>query len=335
MQTPYYKDTYVLVKNELQSILHAIEEHLKNTSPDKDDVNTLRSLLTVVVKLLTNVTELYDTAMELSSFNRFLLKKFEGSDEEITFWTGFHSYSSLQYFIKFFVHPNMDKIKYWGSMNKDEEAYDKCGPKRKLEPEDELFLTLVKLKQGSANKDLAERFEISSSQVSRIFITWVNLLFQILTEIDIFMSKRKVKHTLPESFKGLYEDVIIILDCTEMECERPSDLELQAATYSSYKSRNTVKGLVGMAPNGIPTFISDLMEGSVSDNEITVQSGLLDRLPRGCAVMADRGWTNRDTLARRGIRLVTPSFMHGKSQMDLPSLVESVAIARVRIHVER
>ncbi|XP_028514894.1 uncharacterized protein LOC114575052 [Exaiptasia diaphana] len=272
--------------------------------------------------------------------SKFSLQKFYGSDEDIRFWTGFPSHSSLLYFIDHFVLPNAMKIKYWSTHYRvDEEDglhdRDRCGPRRSLRPEEELFLTLIKLRRGSANEDLAERFNISSSHVSRIFITWVNFLYRLLTTIDIWMSHKKVKRMLPQSFKGLYDDVIVVLDCTEMECERPSDLELQAATYSSYKSRNTVKGLVGISPNGIPTFVSDAMEGSVSDNDITVKSGLLEKLPKGCAIMADRGWTNKDALARQGVRLVTPSFLMGKKQFDLPSLVESVAIARVRIHVER
>ena len=40
-------------------------------------------------------------------------------------------------------------------------------------------------------------------------------------------------------------------------------------------------------------------------------------------------------LARKGVRLVTPHFLYGKKQLDIPELVESVSIARVRIHVER
>ena len=55
----------------------------------------------------------------------------------------------------------------------------------------------------------------------------------------------------------------------------------------------------------------------------------------GDAIMADRGWTCANWLARKGIRLITPHFLNAKEQMSIPELVESVAIARVRIHVER
>ena len=293
-----------------------------------------RNLLGTVIKLLQNVTELYETTLEVTSCKRFSLSKFSGSDDDIQFWTGFYSYSALTFFIKHLVEPNLTNLRYWGSDNAEERDF-KCGQKRSLGPEDELFITLVKLKQGSANRDIAERFDVSESSVSRIFLTWVKFLETILTKLPIWMSKRKLKKTLPSAFKGMYEDVTVVVDCTEMQCEKPSDFEVQAATYSQYKSRNTVKALVGISPSGVATFISDLMEGSVSDNEITMKSGLLDKMEPGSVIMADRGWTNKDALAKHGIRLVTPAFLMDKKQLNLPALVESVSIARVRIHVER
>ena len=117
--------------------------------------------------------------------------------------------------------------------------------------------------------------------------------------------------------------------------ERPSDFEVQAATYLTNKSCNILKGLIGISPNGIPTFVSDLFEGSISDNQIVFDSGLVDKLVEGDAIMADRGFTGREALARHKIRLVTPHFLNDKGLMIMQDLVESVSIARVRIHVER
>ena len=41
-----------------------------------------------------------------------------------------------------------------------------------------------------------------------------------------------------------------IIDATELYCEVPASLSLQSQCYSSYKSHTTMKGLVGIAPNG-------------------------------------------------------------------------------------
>ena len=70
-------------------------------------------------------------------------------------------------------------------------------------------------------------------------------------------------------------NVRVILDCTEIRCEAPSSLTLQSETFSHYKNTNTFKGLIGIAPCGVITLISKLYTGSISDREITQQSGIL------------------------------------------------------------
>ena len=70
-------------------------------------------------------------------------------------------------FWKHYVERNTTAMRYWGADNsKTKDGTGKCGPKRA--PIDELFMVLVKLKRGSANKDLGERFSVHESHVSRI-----------------------------------------------------------------------------------------------------------------------------------------------------------------------
>ena len=63
--------------------------------------------------------------------------------------------------------------------------------------------------------------------------------------------------------------------------------------YSHYKNHVTYKVLLGRAPSGGITFISQLYDGSISDKEIVRRSGILDeRLWQpNDGVMADRGFT--------------------------------------------
>ena len=58
-------------------------------------------------------------------------------------------------------------------------------------------------------------------------------------------------------------------------------------TFSNYKYNNTFKGLVGISPDGVITFVSSLFPGSISHKELTRRSGLLDLLEPGDSVMAD------------------------------------------------
>lgn len=330
----YYETTHILLKDDLQNLLDSILEAL---DADKlEDPAQLKALLRTATNLLKGMKELCDTITEQRQLDKFSLQRFQGSDEDIKFWTGFFSYDTFITFYRNLMEPNIGRMKYWGSDNSKDDASAKRGPKRRLQPIDEVFLTLVKLKRGSANADLAERFKIDDRHVSRIFISIVTLMHDVLTKFDIWLSRNKTKKYLPKCFNPLYKDVRVVIDCTELKVERPSDFEVQGATYSSYKGCNTVKALIGISPSGIPVYVSDLFEGSISDNAITMQChDFVDRLEPGDAIMSDRGWTCKGFFAKKGVRIITPHFLGSRKQLALNELVESVALARVRIHVER
>lgn len=85
-------------------------------------------------------------------------------------------------------------------------------------------------------------------------------------------------------------------------------LDTQGHLYSQYKGRTTLKALIGMAPNGVITFASDLYNGSTSDKAITADCGLLQHLQPGEMIMADKGFTIRGILPD-GVSLNIPSFL--------------------------
>ena len=46
-----------------------------------------------------------------------------------------------------------------------------------------------------------------------------------------------------------------------------STLALNSACYSSYKGTSTMKGIVGISPLGVKSFMSKLYTGSISDKD--------------------------------------------------------------------
>ena len=159
-------------------------------------------------------------------------------------------------------------LNYWGSDYAKVQLPDieKKGQKRFLEPDDELFLTLCRLRVNMREKVLAHNYNISVSQVSRIFATWLDLLFSRLIQLLVWATRRTVEETMPELFRQKYPLTRVVLDCTELFIEKPSCFRAQTETYSSYKSHNTAKGLVAIAPNGALTFVSDLYGSHCSDS---------------------------------------------------------------------
>ena len=126
-------------------------------------------------------------------------------------------------------------------------------------------------------------------------------------------SKEQIKFYMPPVFKSFYPDLVSIIDCTELQMESPSSLDKKSLCYSSYKSRPTMKALIGITPNGVVLFCSELYCGSISDNAIVNKSGFLTHINRGDLVMADKGFTIQDELASVGA-LTLPHFLKGKKQ---------------------
>ena len=92
---------------------------------------------------------------------------------------------------------------------------------RMLDPINQLFLTLVKLKLNLKLKDLAFRFGISLSVVSRYINTWICFLYHHLEEIDWTPSVNQVISTLPHSFKKMYPNTFTIIDGSEIFWRHP------------------------------------------------------------------------------------------------------------------
>ena len=107
----------------------------------------------------------------------------------------------------------------------------------------------------------------------------------------------------------------------------------QCATYFHYKHRNTLKSLVGVAPNGFVTFASALDPGSCSDKEIVKASKVLDQMEPGDLVLADKGFLIQDIMPQ-GVSLNLPPFLT-TPQFTIAQAKLTTKIARARIHVER
>lgn len=271
---------------------------------------------------------------------QFSLDKIKDDNAAILFYTGFPNYEALMSFFHY-IEPKLNKMQYWKGekLLKESQPYqidkdkNKPGPSRRLTYLEELLLVLMRLKAGLFVQDLADRFGISTSLVSRICITWINLLYLELNDIFPFPSQELVRKNMPKEFNE-YPTTRIILDCSEIFIQRPSAMLAQCETWSEYKHHNTWKVLVGVTPNGQVSYLSDLWGGRVSDKQITRESGVLDLLDAGDNVMVDRGF-DISNIVPNGVTVNMPPFLAGRDQMTAAETEETMSIASVRIHVER
>ena len=245
-----------------------------------------------------------------------IIKDMLRDDEYVKFYTGLPNLACFN-FIWNLIQPYTKKIKYWDKKKEAKSHYQgdvsnrKPGRHRQLTVKEEYLIVLCRLRLGLLNRHLGDIFGVSESTISKTVTTWVCLLAKIFNGTLLrWPSREEVKHQFPKSFKR-YPDTRVIIDATEFFIEKPTSPCAQKATWSDYKHHNTVKLLVGIAPNGAFTFISELWSGSTSDRKIVQESGLIDLLQEGDHVMADRGFNIRDLLTRRGVNLNIPPFSKG------------------------
>ena len=269
---------------------------------------------------------------------RFGLRRFMGSDDDIRFYTGLPTYNILLCLFNFIV-PMLSHLHLLRTDRKRTTiptTHTHTPRPRALQPIDELFLVLMRLRLASLEQDLAHRFDISISTVSRICKTWILFLDQQLRPLITWPTRSSIDEHMPSQFKQLYPHTRCIIDCTEIFCESPSALDTQSVTYSHYKHHNTFKGLIAISPSGAIIFISHLYGGSISDKAITRLSGLFRFLEVGDSVMADKGFDIVYDLMCIGVKLnIPPKLMCANKQMPKSHVITTRKIASLRIHVER
>ena len=244
---------------------------------------------------------------------KFRLSNMKEDNSQIMYYTGFHTYQAFEALYSF-LGPAAEHLCYYSS---DKIVSRKVKRRsRSLPPTEELFLVLIRLRGGLMEQDLAYRFGVSQSTVSRIVTTWINFMYLQLKKIPLWPPKQLVQANMPKSFIQKYPNTRVIIDATEVYVDQPGLPDIQQMTFSNYKNSNTYKALIGISPDGVVTFVSSLYPGSISDKELTRESGIYALFESGDSVMADRGFNIEDDLILRGVQLNIPPFLQNKNSFQ-------------------
>ena len=243
---------------------------------------------------------------------------FAGDDKRVHFYTGLPSFAALMLLF---------------SVVSDHINYTALSSLTKFQ---QLVLILMKLRLNVRQQDLAYRFNVSVSTVSRVFSALIDVLHERLDSLVIWPEREDLRKSMPMEFRRHFgHRVAAIVDCFEIFVDRPTNLEARSSTWSNCKHHNTIQFLIGIAPQGHISFISKAWGGRVSDKYITENSGFLNNLLPGDLILADRGFDISESVGLMCAEVNIPAFMNGKKQLSMKEVINTRKIANVRIHVER
>ena len=170
-----------------------------------------------------------------------------------------------------------------------------------------VYMILMRLRTDRQYHFMADDFGISESFVSCVIASYLPIMANCLRGCIRWPPSAEIRKRLPLAFKARYASVVSIIDCFEIEIEKPSAALTQATSWSDYKKCNTVKFLISCTPDGLCNFVSRGVSGRTSDMDLVTKTGFLELLPLGSIVLADRGFKEIEgVLASRGCALVRP-----------------------------
>ncbi|XP_047997647.1 uncharacterized protein LOC125235212 [Leguminivora glycinivorella] len=201
--------------------------------------------------------------------------------------------------------------------------------------EQHLCFCLNKIRLNSSFNLMSDDYAMTPSYLSKIFSKNIPLIASVMKPFIVSLDSEMIKKTLPMAFRHKYHNVSCIIDCLEIEVEKPSRAMNQAFTWSDYKKSNT-KYLISCTPNGLVNYISPGFGGRTTDTCIVESCDFVQTLKSGMFVMADRGFKHLEQyLKKAGITLVRPPSVEKGVQMSKTEAKLTKQIASLRIHIER
>ncbi|XP_029968236.1 uncharacterized protein LOC115403480 isoform X2 [Salarias fasciatus] len=247
--------------------------------------------------------------------------------EKVKFYTGLPNYFVLET-VMWLLAPHMDGMK-----------------NVKLSKFQQLLLTLMRLRLDLRNQDLAYRFGVKIGTVTRTVHRMVNIMSSTLVPTAVFWpSRAELRKNLPAALRSSHPDCAVIIDCFTVPFEEPVSRGAQQqqrvlpVSQEAGTTYSLLKYLIGVAPQGVVTFVSRGVLGNVSDKSLAEGCGFLCKLLPGDVVLASRDLDIGESVAARGALFRIAGGYQGEAYGrpdSSPPADTSSEMVSVQRHVER
>ena len=150
--------------------------------------------------------ELVDLEHELTA-GSFSLARFQESDEDMQYYTGFPSMAVFDLCAEFL---ELEHGLVLGERSRTEGRQRETGGGRKpkFNLREQFFMTVVRLRHGGELRMLGHLYNSSESAMSRIFKAMVNYMYLRLGMLPIWPAPDHVKANLPPTFAELHPSTV-------------------------------------------------------------------------------------------------------------------------------
>jgi len=104
-----------------------------------------------------------------------------------------------------------------------------------------VVMFFMKIRLNLYDEDIGYRFSVHRSTVSRTFHKVLDVMHVKLSHLIKWPERETLCETLSSCFRRFFKQWCVIIDCSEVLIERPSDLRTRAQVWSNYKNHSIIK----------------------------------------------------------------------------------------------
>ncbi|XP_069354689.1 uncharacterized protein [Maniola hyperantus] len=191
-------------------------------------------------------------------------------------------------------------------------------PPEHLDALEQFCMVLLILSRHREVQDVAMTYRITTKQVANIFTTWIRFMALQWRTVKLEFDRKAISYYMSLDYNDKYHarDVIDANEC----------LDRNPRLLSAYENRNTVKNLIGMATNGLITYLAPCSSDSDSNRQVDERSSSNDEMDKVLSV--------QDIFLSHGIK-VGPTASKKYNQANPDFLTRAKKSADKSVHVER